>query len=432
MQQTENATNRKNRKARRKGPLRVVQSGSVVVKIYGGTNKVKTRAGAVRKYPVFTINYSEGGQRRVKRFAHEEDARAEAESIAHRLDSGDHHSRQLKNTDVESYIEAMKHLEPLGVPLQAAVSEYVHAVKILDGRSLSEAAKDFVQRNRAKMKSRVVPDVVQELLEECNGKSVRYRQSLRSHLNRFAVKFTTEIAHVTTLQMEQWLGELHRLGSRARNNVRCSLVTLFRFARKRGYLPRGIATEADEIERKQQAASEANIYTPAELKKILDGADVRVLPALAIAAFTGLRSASIMRLRWENVKWDQLVIEIPAAIAKNRKRYLVPLLPCLTSWLAPYRERKGLVVTGVRLEQNVRELFARLAIPRKHNGFRDSFISYRVAETVNLPQVAYEAGNSVEMIRSKYLEARTKSEATQWFSVTPARPKNVVSLNGVA
>ncbi len=205
-------------------------------------------------------------------------------------------------------------------------------------------------------------------------------------------------------------------------------MTLFRFARKRGYLLRGIATEADEIERKEVGSSEANIYTPAELKTLLENADARVLPALVIGAFTGLRSASVARLRWENVKWAQSVIEIPAAIAKNGKRYLVPLLPCLAAWLAPYRERKGKVIADVRFEKNVRALFARVEIPRKHNGLRDSFISYRVADTMNLPQVAYEAGNSVEMIRSKYLEARTKGEAEQWFSVMPATPANVVSI----
>jgi hypothetical protein len=77
----------------------------------------------------------------------------------------------------------------------------------------------------------------------------------------------------------------------------------------------------------------------------------------------------------------------------------------------------------------MRELFAAAGVKRLHNGLRDSFISYRVAETKNIPQVAYEAGNSVEMIRSKYLEARTKAEAVAWFAVMPATPENLVQLN---
>lgn len=126
------------------------------------------------------------------------------------------------------------------------------------------------------------------------------------------------------------------------------------------------------------------------------------------------------------------MIEIPGAIAKNRKRYLAPLLPCLAAWLAPYRGRKGNVIAGVRLEENLRALFKTAGVKRLHNGLRDSFISYRVAMVQNLPQVAYEAGNSVEMIRSKYLEARTQSEAAAWFAVMPSAPANVVMIGVTA
>jgi integrase len=271
--------------------------------------------------------------------------------------------------------------------------------------------------------------VVDELLSERKreGKSERYLRSLRSHLNRFKESFRTDIGSVMTAPMEAWLSHIGG-GARTRNNLRCSLVTLFHFARKRGYLARGVTTEADEIGRNDVQASEANIYTPAELEKLLHTADPRVLPFVAIGAFCGLRSASIVRLRWENVKWEQGFIEIPAAIAKNKKRYLVPLLPCLAAWLAPYRGQKGNVIARVRIEDRLRDLFQEVGVERRHNGLRDSFISYRVAQTQNIPQVACEAGNSVEMIKSKYLEARTRAEADAWFAVMPATAENVVSI----
>jgi integrase len=163
------------------------------------------------------------------------------------------------------------------------------------------------------------------------------------------------------------------------------------------------------------------------LRKLLTSAPGSVLPCLAIGAFAGVRAATIARLRWENVLWEQGHIEIPAAVAKNRKRYLVPLLPCLAAWLAPYRERTGLIFSGA-LDFALRKAFRAAGVKRLHNGLRDSFISYRVAHTMNLPQVAFEAGNSVEMIRSKYLEARTKAEAELWFAVMPEQPANVVAI----
>lgn len=402
-----------------------MKCGGVTVKIYRGTNRKPDG----RKYPVFTVVWFEVGERKRRSFATIEDARAEAEKIALRLNRGEHKVLQLTNADADSYVHAVEALKPLAVPLHVAVQEYVHAAKILDGKPLVDAAKHYVERHRAAVQARDVPAVVAELLadRERKGKSLRYRQSLRSHLARFARSFTIDIGRVTTLQLEAWLAKMGG-GVRTRNNLRCSLVTLFHFARKLGYLPRGVATEADEISREEAPASVANIYSAEELARLLAAADERILPAIAIGAFTGLRSASIARLRWEHVKWEQGVIEIPAAIAKNGKRYLAPLLPCLAAWLAPCRGRKGPVIAGVRLEQRMRETFAAAGLKRLHNGLRDSFFSYRVAQLQDLPRVALEAGNSVEMIRSKYLEARTKAEAELWFAVMPAAPANVIAI----
>lgn len=198
MQQIRTARSRKPAR-KTKGPLRVVRSGSVTVKIYRGENAVKSSTGKVHRYAVFTIAFFEGTERRQRRFANFDDAIREAERIALRLNQGEHRVLQLTSADASSYVQAMETLKPLGVPLHSAVSEYVHAAKMLEGRTLAEAAKDFVQRNRAKVTERTVPEVVDELLTERAGKSLRYRQSLRSHLNRFKASFQTQIGRVSTL-----------------------------------------------------------------------------------------------------------------------------------------------------------------------------------------------------------------------------------------
>ncbi len=47
----------------------------------------------------------------------------------------------------------------------------------------------------------------------------------------------------------------------------------------------------------------------------------------------------------------------------------------------------------------------------KHNGLRHSFISYRVAQTQNVAQVALEAGNSPRMVFSNYRELVRPADA---------------------
>jgi hypothetical protein len=55
----------------------------------------------------------------------------------------------------------------------------------------------------------------------------------------------------------------------------------------------------------------------------------------------------------------------------------------------------------------------------KHNALRHSFISYRVAQIQDVPQVALEAGNSPAMIFGHYRELVTADDAKKWFSIQP-------------
>jgi hypothetical protein len=55
----------------------------------------------------------------------------------------------------------------------------------------------------------------------------------------------------------------------------------------------------------------------------------------------------------------------------------------------------------------------------KQNGLRHSFISYRLAATNNIIQVAGEAGNSPRMIKEHYDALVTPQQAQIWFSIVP-------------
>jgi hypothetical protein len=65
----------------------------------------------------------------------------------------------------------------------------------------------------------------------------------------------------------------------------------------------------------------------------------------------------------------------------------------------------------------------------KHNGLRHSFISYRIAEIKNVPQVALEAGNSPQIIFSNYRELVRPGDAQKWFSIVPRHAENIIQLD---
>ncbi len=60
------------------------------------------------------------------------------------------------------------------------------------------------------------------------------------------------------------------------------------------------------------------------------------------------------------------------------------------------------------------------------NGFRDSFVSYRMAEVMDAGKVAQESGHSIKMLMSSYREIRmldgrviTPAESARYFALSP-------------
>lgn len=56
----------------------------------------------------------------------------------------------------------------------------------------------------------------------------------------------------------------------------------------------------------------------------------------------------------------------------------------------------------------------------KKNALRHSYGTYRAAQTQDMPRVALEMGNSVEMIKKHYFEAKSQAEGERWFDIFPS------------
>ena len=128
--------------------------------------------------------------------------------------------------------------------------------------------------------------------------------------------------------------------------------------------------------------------------------------------------------------------------AKTRSRRVVPLCDAAIAWLEPYAARQGKVayysvsnkyaaaiMSDVR---TARELKGYFTEPEwRKNALRHSFISYRLAKIKNSNQVAYEAGNSEDIIFKNYNEMVTEKEAEKWFSIYPSKAQNIISIQSI-
>jgi integrase len=164
------------------------------------------------------------------------------------------------------------------------------------------------------------------------------------------------------------------------------------------------------------------------------------MPWLLIGAFAGIRSEEIAPdpkskkspLMWEDFDWKHNVIIVRAETAKTREEREVPILPNLSQWLTPYRSTKGPVL-GLAEQPSKREAtrIGEFIGGWKHNCLRDSFCSYRARIIQDVPQVSYEMGNSIAMVKRSYHRRQSIQAAREWFNIRPMNgSSNLVLFDG--
>jgi integrase len=377
-----------------------VKRGNTVVKIY----RHKGRRYKNKHYELFTVAYRLNGKQHRKNFSQYQDAQRFASDTATALERGRAQVLSLNAADWQSYLAAKNLLRPFGIPLHAAIEEYVAI------------------RKRKKLIEKRVGEIVDELLaaKQNAGLSDRYIETLRTYLRRFADSFQTNIGSINTGAIVRWLDSL-KIGPRSRNNVRQAIVTLFNFARRRGYLPKGETTEAADVETVRDHDGEIAILTPAQLTRLLRKSKPDYQLYFAVAAFTGIRSAELLRLEWSEINFEKGHIEVKARKAKTATRRLVPMQPNLAKWLAPYRGRKGKLFRSRRTVDSAIKFAKRLNIPWKANCLRHSYATYRLSIVPDAGRIALEMGNSPAKFFTNYRELDRENNAPEWFAIEPPR-----------
>ena len=325
-----------------------------------------------------------------------------ATETATRLEKGEREVLRINATDWQGYLDAKNLLRPFGVPLHSAIEEYM------------------ASRRREKVIEKRVREIVDELLatKEQVGLSDRYIETLRTYLIRFADSFQTNIGSINTTSIVRWLDSL-KIGPRSRNNVRQAVVTLFNFARRRGYLPKSETTEAADVETVRDHGGEIAVLTPAELAKLLRKSNPLYQLYFALAAFTGIRSAELLRLEWSEINLEKGHIEVKARKAKTATRRLVPIQPNLAKWLATYRRQRGKLFQSRRTVDSAIKFAKRAGIPWTANVLRHSYATYRLSILPDAARVALEMGNSPAKLFTNYRELDRHNHAPDWFAIEP-------------
>jgi integrase len=405
-------------------PLTVTEKG--VSAVIRKSEKIKN--GNTHQY--FIVEYFQYGKRKQVWRSSLEDAEAVATDACRKIANGDQSALELRNGERFAYTRAIEVLAPFQVHLDTACREYADALRILDGKaSITEACREWIKRNAVMLPKITVADAVAQVQQRAKTekKSDDRQHELEVLLNRFARDFQCEVHTITPSMIAGFLSCLE-LSERSKRNYQDAIKHLNRWLVLHGYLAKG--TDWNEGVQKYSARKhgEVTIYTPQEIKAILETAKGWQMPFIAIGAFSALRASEIYRLDWSQIELidqsGESFIEVRSIenTKSDQRRRLVPISDNLKAWLKTCQQKSGPICPlGIkkRPEKHIVATIKQAGVAFKKNALRHSGISYRVAHTGDIARVADDSGNSVSIIRSNYLRRVKQSQAAEWFNIMP-------------
>jgi integrase len=400
-------------KNKKNGPL-VISDEHNEVKIY----TVKGRAGSL-----YQLSYYRAGERQRRTFADLNEAKREARMQLGLLAGERIQARNLSAMEMESYVIATRTLEPTGLPLHVCAELFAEASRVLNGRSIVEAAKYYMRHYDPQRPRKPLRELADEFVasRQASGVTDKYVKTARWTMKMLVDGFGgTPLDEITSAALDQWMESHRHLSNRSRNSYRVIVVSFGNFLKKRGYLPAGKPTAFDGMNVWKNELKPVTIYTPEEMQRLLNSARPTLLPYMAIGAFAGLRNAEISRLDWSQIRFDRGFIECDASMTKTRSRRLVPISDNLRAWLEPIALPQGRIVRHFDMGSAICEYSRRwIGLTWRRNALRHSYISYRLALVPDTARVALECGNSPDMIFKHYRELVLPAQAEQWFKILP-------------
>ena len=311
---------------------------------------------------------------------------------------------------------ARTQLAPAGVGLRAVVADYMRRHS-LAARSVSlrEAVDSYLEhRDRSELAPRSLADV-------------------RVRLPRFVADMPADarVSDIEKSDVQQWLAGLN-VAAQTRKNFQRVLHTFFEWSAEKGYSEGNAATMKRAAGKRAKIATRpVEIFTPAELRVILETCPPEILAFHVLGAFCGLRSAELERLDWQDVDFLRGHVAISPEQSKTAARRFVPLPEAAKQWLQPIAKTSGPI--SPENAQNWlcrafhRELKTKHGLEWKDNGLRHSFASYALALHEDAPKVSLWLGHkSPNLIFQHYRERATKQDAQSYFDTAPNTTAKII------
>src|SRR4029453_258947 len=288
------------------------------------------------------------------------------------------------------------------------------------GKTIDDATNFYLKHLETEKQSVPVEQAVNEVLanKQNAGLSKLYCGDLKFHLRRFAKAFAGRtVATITTKDINGWLESLG-VGPVTRNTHRRDARTLFSHCCSVGYCAENPAKSTTLA---KIPASEVDVLSVDEARRLIAAASPAMLPYWAIGFFPGLGPSEVKALGWDAIDLDDALITVRSG-KTGRKRF-VTVQPNLIAWLRPLRKRVGKVVAPDNFRKRKAEDKAAAGLKDSWptNAMRHSFGSYWLAKFNDINAPPLQMGNSPTVIEKHYKRAVRPKEAERFWQITPER-----------
>jgi integrase len=416
---------------------REIREGNVTVKIY--RNAEVTNASGI----AYVLAWKTPTGRKRQKFSSEAEAEAEARIKVAQLNAGRIEGADMTRGDRDELNAARKLTN--GMPVLAALEEWAKC-RLLTAGNVLAACEAWAARNGHARKRVTVSYAVKEFLR---AKTAAGKNVARDHADSFrrinAALGEFLIDSVSSRQLDQFLAQWEHPSTRNTNRKR--VVSVWRWAQRKGYLSREARTEAEMTDAAHEPAPTIGIVGVETWRRLLahfHANHPELLAPLLLAGFCGLRRSEVHAQVWEDISLERKNLRVTSAKRGTASRRMVPLSGAAIEWLILCKNRKNYVCPVVEWKGRVQPSLAMDGIrriakeamdgkkpkfpPLPENCFRHSYISYAVAESGDIPRVSLNAGNSPKEINRHYRELVTEEEGKAWFESAPGKIGKVVTL----
>lgn len=310
------------------------------------------------------------------------------------------------------------------------------------GLSLDEVVKYGIKHIRPEGRGKSIQDVISELVK---SKELRYmRGDLRyrsfKDFKQRAEKFSLAmhgrlISEISVKEIKGWLNEL-KLCGRSNQNYLSVIGEVFKHATQCKYISSSPINELTDTDRRELCGAaveskEPSILSPTQAEKLLITAynhpDLKLLGAVTLALFCGLRTEELKRLDWDSVKINETpaTVTIGAKIAKKRRIRHVDIPNNALQWLKLVNNKEGPVSKNLHYNDHQKRFKKLLKLAEfnkwESNAMRHSFGSYHYAlygDAIKTSRLLGHRSND-QVLFDNYRALATKEQATSYFSIIP-------------